>query len=285
VRRDTTEITERHGGVHSQRALRRARDLLVGHGFARPRLYHIVLLDHASESATSANRFKGAIKALCRKLRQHGIPVRWRACIERDDEKGLHCHVFMLVDATAANPCAIINTKRQGAQAWLHKMLAVRFMDFHLAQPKADMHRVGGTADGRRKNYATLAGPKLDDCFVWISYLAKQRSKPSDIRTIYFSSRDSMSESASTMNQRRQIGDRNVSKVQANRENDAASDEAGRWTRERDDEQPVELWDEVTGKMVKPAVKRPSARAQADAMVAAALQRAASARAGDAADA
>jgi hypothetical protein len=200
VRRDTTEITDRHGGVHSQRALARARAMLTGHGFTRPRLYHIVLLDQASESPTSARRFQGAIKALCRKLRQHGIPARWRACIERDDEKGLHCHVFILVDATAANPCAIINTKRQGAQAWLHQMLAVRFMDFHLAQPKADMHRVGGTFDGRRKNYATLAGHKLDDCLVWVSYLAKQRSKPGDIRTIYFSSRDSKSTPASMVN-------------------------------------------------------------------------------------
>jgi hypothetical protein len=154
-------------------------------------LYHIVLLDHASESATSVRRFQGAIKALCRKLRQHGIPARWRACIEREDEKGLHCHVFVLVDATATNPCAIINAKRHGAQAWLYNMLAARFMGFHLAQPKADMHRVGSTADGRRKNYATLAGDKLDDCLVWVSYLVKQRSKPSDIRTIYLSSRDS----------------------------------------------------------------------------------------------
>lgn len=204
MRRDKTEITERHGGVHSQRALSRARDLLLEHGFVRPRLYHLVLLDHAAESPTSVRRFQGAIKALCRKLRQHGVPARWRACIERDDEKGLHCHVFVLVDATAVNPCAIINTKRQGTQAWLHKMLAARFMDFHLAQPKADMHRVGGKADGRRKNYATLAGPKLDDCLVWVSYMAKQRSKPSDIRTIYFSSRDSKSTQTSTVNRRGQ---------------------------------------------------------------------------------
>jgi hypothetical protein len=200
LRRETTEITERHGGVHSQRALARARAMLTGHGFARPRLYHIVLLDHAAESPTSVRRFQGAIKALCRKLRQHGTSARWRACIERDDEKGMHCHVFMLVDATAANPCAILNTKRHGAQAWLHRMLAVRFMDFHLAQPKASMHRVGGTVEGRRKNYATLAGNKLDDCLLWLSYLAKRRSKPSDIRTIYLSSRDSRNEPTSAVN-------------------------------------------------------------------------------------
>lgn len=50
--------------------------MLVGHGFTRPRLYHIVLLDHAEESSSSVRRFQGAIKALCRKLRQHDIPAR-----------------------------------------------------------------------------------------------------------------------------------------------------------------------------------------------------------------
>lgn len=57
---------------------------------------------------------------------------------------------------------------------------------------------------------------------------------------------------------------------------DASDDEdtAGRWVRERDDEQPVELWDERIGELTKLPKKRSSARAQADAMVAAALQRA-----------
>lgn len=187
----TTEITERHGGVHSPRAMARVRSMLIGHGFARPRLYHIVLMDHAAESPTSTERYQGAIKAICRKLRQEGIAARWRACIERDDEKGLHCHLFVLVDATTKNPCSIINTKRHGPHAWLHRMLEARFMNFHLAQPKADMHRVGGTIAGRRRNYATLAGDKLADCEIWISYLVKRRSKPGDLRTIYLSSRDS----------------------------------------------------------------------------------------------
>jgi hypothetical protein len=76
-----------------------------------------------------------------------------------------------------------------------------------------------------------------------------------------------------------------MNQVQATHDDDAAPGEADGWTRERDDEQPVELWDEVAGKMAKPAVKGPSTRAQADAMVAVALQRVAGARAGDAPDA
>ena len=73
-----------------------------------------------------------------------------------------------------------------------------------------------------------------------------------------------------------------MNQVQATHDDNAAPEEAGGWIRERDDEQPVELWDEVAGEMAKPAVKGPSARAQADAMVAAALQRVAGERAGDA---
>jgi hypothetical protein len=76
-----------------------------------------------------------------------------------------------------------------------------------------------------------------------------------------------------------------MNQVQATHDDDAALDEVGGWMRERDDEQPVEPWDEVTGKMAKPVVKGLSARAQADAMVAAALQRVESARASDAPDA
>lgn len=191
MRRDATKITERNEGVHSQRALVRARSLLVGHGFRRPRLYHLVLLDHAAESSTSTRRFQSAIKALCRKLRQKDILTRWRACVEREEDKGLHCHLFLLVsDIGKVNPCQIINTKRD-EQGGLCQMLASKFMYFHLARPKADMHRVGGTIAGRRKNYATLAGDKLEDCLEWVSYLVKQRSKPSDLRTIYLSSRDS----------------------------------------------------------------------------------------------
>ncbi|QJE03740.1 hypothetical protein HH212_26970 (plasmid) [Massilia forsythiae] len=166
--------------------------MLNGHGFARPRLYHLVLLDDAAESPTSVRRFQGVIKELCRKLRGEGIPVRWRAAIERDDEKGLHCHVFFLLDDVGMiNPCQILNAKRYGLQALLGAMLAKRAMNFHLAQPKADIHRIGGTRKGDRMNYATLAGAKLDDCKEWISYLVKKRSKPSDLPTIYLSSRDS----------------------------------------------------------------------------------------------
>lgn len=187
MRRDTTGILERNGSMHRQKQYRQIKAMLEGHGYKRPRLYHLVLMDDIEGGG--AARFLTALKAICLKLRQNDITTRWRACLERDDEKGLHFHVFLLVDATEKNPCAIINTKKEG---WLRTMLEKRALRFHLSPPKADMHRVGGTVQGRRKNYASLAGDKLADCIEWISYLAKARSKPDDIRGIYFSSRDSL---------------------------------------------------------------------------------------------
>lgn len=183
MRKQATKVTEANDGMHSQKAFHKAKMMLVNHGFSSPRLYHLILLDHIE--ATTAHRFQSALKALCRKLSQSGIENQWRACVERDDEKGLHFHVFLLVEARKVNPCSIINTKTDG---WLRKMLDSQPMHFHLSPPKARIHRTG---DGHSKNYAAVvAGEKLDDCIEWISYLTKVRSKPVDMSPIYFSSRN-----------------------------------------------------------------------------------------------
>jgi hypothetical protein len=55
--------------------------------------------------------------------------------------------------------------------------------------------------------------------------------------------------------------------VQVQQEAEPAQETVAPWVRERDDEMPVELWNEVTGEMARPLAKRSSARVQADAMV------------------
>jgi hypothetical protein len=205
VRKEETGVLVRNGGMHRQKQYRQIKAMLEGHGYKRPRLYHLVMMD--AIGADGAGPYLNAIKALCLHLRSFDIPTRWRAALERDDEKGLHMHVFMLVDATAHDAGLIINPykgtssaknrtrkgeKRKLAPGWLRDMLARRGITLYLSQPKAEMHRVGGTAEGKRKNYASIAGDKLADCQEWLSYLVKARSKPEDIRGIYFSSRDSL---------------------------------------------------------------------------------------------
>ena len=163
--------------------------MLTGHGYKQPRLYHLVLIDDTETAERQgASRFLKALKVLCLELRQNDIPTRWRACLERDEKKGMHFHVYVLVDAINRNPCRFINTKT-GKEGWLRSMLEKRVLRFHLSPPKSDIHR---KRNGDRENYAHVSRAKLDDCIEWISYLAKARSKPDDISHIYFSSRDSL---------------------------------------------------------------------------------------------
>lgn len=205
--RDTTVVIERpvNGGMHRQKQFRRIKAMLDGHGYGRPRLYHLVLMSDIE--AEDAAPFLKPLKALCLQLRSFGIATRWRAALERDDEKGLHMHVFILTDASLRNTDSIINTKLSVAgvktrapkgkspkspAGWMRDMFARHGINFYLSQPKADMHRSGGTIQGTRLNYARPDTPeRIADCIEWISYLAKARSKPDDVRGIYFSSRDS----------------------------------------------------------------------------------------------
>nr|WP_315467887.1 hypothetical protein [uncultured Undibacterium sp.] len=186
----STGITERNGGMHNLKAYKKMIAMFKGHNFKFPRLYHLILMEDIQ--GAGANRFQKALKAICQKLRQEGINCRWRACIELDEEKGFHFHVFLLANAERKNTDELINTKRDG---WLRSFLQRHAIRLYLSPPKADMHRVGGTLDGRRRNYATLAGEKLNDCIEWISYLVKKRSKPENLKYIYFSSRDSKTKS------------------------------------------------------------------------------------------
>ena len=102
-----------------------------------------------------------------------------------DDEKGLHFHVFILTEAKHRNPCSILN---HNAQDWLNVMMQQRELTYYIAPPENPIHR---TRLGKRLNYATLAGEKLADCLIWISYLVKSRSKENGISRIYFGSQPS----------------------------------------------------------------------------------------------
>lgn len=186
MKKYSTGITERNGGMHSAKAYKKIVAMFDSHNFKCPRLYHLIMMEEIE--GDGASRFRKALRAICHKLKQENIAYRWRACLELDDEKGFHFHIFLLANAAHKNPDAIINRKPDG---WLKSLLKRHAISLHLSPPKADIHRVGGTPNGKRLCYATLAGEKLNDCIEWISYLVKKRSKPENLKYIYFSSRDS----------------------------------------------------------------------------------------------
>lgn len=188
MRRETTAILEKNEGMHNQKAYRRGKAMLEGHGYTHPRLYHLVLMvgDFEGSADGLIERFLKAVRMIALKLRSKNCASRWRGAVELDDEKGLHLHVFILVNNAFSPVAALLNTEVNG---WLRTSLTRHGLRFYIAPPQNKMHL---TENGKQQLYAApTKGDKLTDCLEWLSYIYKARSKPDDIRTIYHSSRDS----------------------------------------------------------------------------------------------
>lgn len=177
-----TRITHANGGMHNPRGFSQAKQMLETCKYKEARLYHIAF--HGSNQKAP---YQAARKSLCEKLRQHGCPCQWQSCVEADDNKGYHMHVYLLVEATSFNPDHILNRKKT---EWLTQMVTKNDIEFHLNHPRDSMH---WSADGSTKLYATLPKTKpekLADCIQWISYLYKTRTKEG-LKLVYSSSRPS----------------------------------------------------------------------------------------------
>lgn len=182
MKKEETVITLANGGMHSQKAYRKMKDMLKGNYYTSPRLYHLVMM-----GSEQRRDYQAAMKALCLELRRKDIDCQWKGCLEVDEEKGLHFHVFILAEAKHRNPCSVLN---HNSQHWMDVMMQKRELTYYIAPPENPIHR---TRMGKRLNYATLAGAKLDDCLIWISYLVKRRSKEDSLKRTYFGSQPSKS--------------------------------------------------------------------------------------------
>lgn len=183
MRKIETNVTLANGGMHSARQFKRAKEMLEQCTYKQPRLYHLCFMNSEQKEP-----YQSALKALCFELRRQNIPVQWKACLEDDEERGFHMHVFLLVEAANKNPCHIINRKENG---WLKNMMSKRGLMYYINQPRSMLHQ---SKFGEKKNYATMPKSKpvkLADCLNWISYLYKNRSKPEHMERIYLSSRNS----------------------------------------------------------------------------------------------
>ena len=180
LKKITTKVTDANGGMHDPKQFKKAKEMLENCSYEKARLYHLSFY-----GAEQVAPYQAVMKALCARLRSYGSPCQWKACVEDDEAKGLHMHVFLLVEAAAYNPDHIINRKSDG---WLTMTVTKEMIDFHLNPPRDPIH-LG--RDGTKRNYATLPKTKpakLANCVEWISYLYKARSKP-NMTHLYFSSR------------------------------------------------------------------------------------------------
>jgi hypothetical protein len=182
MKKEETIITLSNGGMHSQRAYVRMKAMLNNNKYICPRLYQIVLCGNPD-----LKEYQSALGALCLRLTRENIPHSWKSCVEVDKNNILFKRIFILTEAKYKNPSSILNHHKQG---WLTVMLSYRDIKFAIVPPKNPIHR---TKQGKQLSYATLAGQKLDDCLLWISYLVRNKCKP-DLEHIYYGSRDKKKE-------------------------------------------------------------------------------------------
>lgn len=177
----TNKILEFNYGIHStkQYALGKKMITQCSLEYKAPRMYHIALLNGNTES------YQMAWSALCRKLTELNITYRWKGAIEIGDgsdfHKGLHKHIFLVVDAIHANPTAVFNHNKSSFLINLQEQYGV---NVSILPPQNSMH------DGH--DYQTIPKTKPEkvaDALLRLSYLYKLRSKPSG-GEIYSSSRD-----------------------------------------------------------------------------------------------
>lgn len=175
----TTPITDANGGMHCQRSYRKAMDMLIKHPYAHGRLYHLTMTGSENRLA-----YRSALELLCKHLRANNMPVMWKACYERDDQKRYHMHVMLLIEAHYRHPDTVMRYQKG---AFLENLMYQHGLGFNIAEPQDPMHYVAG----KQVNSMYVPknpGPKLEDALCYISYLYKARSKEGVEGQIYTSS-------------------------------------------------------------------------------------------------
>lgn len=179
----SNKILAANNGLHSERALETAHEILKYNDLRQPVLYHLVFTGSESFAV-----YQATIKALVRRLRLYGCRTEYFGAFENEPLKGLHAHCFFLIETSKKMPGKIMNINDG---EYLHKLIASKAVlkanngqplnRVHIAKPKNPMH--GGSF------FARPVDDKLENCLEWCSYIYKLRSKHGvDRRETYFNS-------------------------------------------------------------------------------------------------
>lgn len=176
-----TTVTLARGGMHSAARYRVARKMILENKYKKARLYHFIL-----KGSTNPKAYSKAADGIARLLRDNHIPCSGKGCWEVNQERGLHFHFMVLLDAEHGRADYWLSVAEDGELKTMLKRFGVQV---HIAPPQNAMHR---TAAGEMPLYAYVSksGPKLEDALVRISYLYKKDSKDESMSRIYYSTRD-----------------------------------------------------------------------------------------------
>lgn len=167
-------ILDANDGLHSARALDKAHEMLRFHDLRQPVLFHMVMT-----GADSIATYQSTIKALVRRLRNYGCRTEYFGAYEFQPMKGLHAHVFLLIETSKRPPFKILGINGGDYLSTLAERNKIQ--PIHIAKPKNPMH--GG------EFFARPVSDKLQNCMEWVAYAFKARSKDSvPSRETYFNS-------------------------------------------------------------------------------------------------
>lgn len=177
-----TAITLKNGGMHSPARYRAFKKIILNNDYKKVRLYQLILT-----GSTAPESYSKAADGIARLLRKNSIRCTGKGAWEVDEDKGLHFHFFLLVEAEHGRVDHWLGVAEDGPLKTMLRKLGVKV---HIAPPRNDMHRTMSTGEMPLYQYVSKSGPKLQDALVRISYLYKNRSKDLTMKRVYYSTRE-----------------------------------------------------------------------------------------------
>jgi hypothetical protein len=185
--------------------------------YREPRLYHLCF-----EGQTHRTQMK-MLNALIQIADRAGIQCEWFACREvADASKAAHIHAFVLIDAYGVNVWKVFNQFDDGQVA---ELCARHGVNFAIFSPKDDgLHGNNNYMalpyQGPGNRETPLGRKRLADALVWLSYLGKARSKPTEEEA------DGQLFPASRPNRKRKLTDSPAASPAAPQPNESEQDES-----------------------------------------------------------
>lgn len=150
--------------------------------YREARLYHLCFEGMTDEVPHKTNM--AMLHALVQMAEREGIKCEWFAAREKADAtKADHLHVFMLIDAYGIKVAKLFNQFEDGRVQQHCMAHGVKFAIFSPKDYKGIHGRNTYMAlpyQGPGNRQTALGTERLADALIWLSYIGKARSKPTD---------------------------------------------------------------------------------------------------------
>lgn len=181
----TTAVCSGNGnqGIHNQEQFKKAVTMLehAAHNWRSPRLFHVVM------TGATKSVYQQLLTRLCRKVRSTEALCDYKAAIELDSTKGLHCHVMLVLGNITCKP------ERYFTRADESGAIDASLLRQVVREVQADCQSLKVSVQPPQSQpvpyieFNQSNNDRLNEAVEWCSYAFKARSKPKG--SCYMSSR------------------------------------------------------------------------------------------------